>query len=61
MTNGGPGLATELFSLHIYKSAFVTQRMGHSAALSICLLAVTTVLSAALLLMNNPLRRGQGS
>jgi multiple sugar transport system permease protein len=61
MTNGGPGLATELFSLHIYKSAFVTQRMGHSAALSICLLAVTTLLSAALLLMNNPLRRGHTS
>ena len=58
MTNGGPGLSTELFSLHIYKSAFVTQRMGHSAALSICLLAVTTVLSAVLLAFNNPLKRG---
>ncbi|HRK18285.1 MAG TPA: sugar ABC transporter permease [Hyphomicrobiaceae bacterium] len=57
MTNGGPGLATELFSLHIYKSAFVTQRMGHSAALSVCLLIVTTVLSAALLAVNNPMRR----
>jgi multiple sugar transport system permease protein len=61
MTNGGPGLSTELFPLHIYKSAFVTQRMGHSAALSVCLLAVTTVLSAALLLLNNPLRRGAAS
>ncbi len=60
MTNGGPGLATELFSLHIYKSAFVTQRMGHSAALSVCLLLVTTALSAALLAINNPLRRGHG-
>ena len=57
LTNGGPGLATELFPIHIYKSAFVTQRMGHSAALSICLLVVTTALSAALLLRNNPLRR----
>ncbi len=61
MTNGGPGLSTELFSLHIYKSAFVTQRMGHSAALSVCLLVVTTALSAALLFLNNPLRRGHGS
>ncbi len=57
MTNGGPGLSTELFSLHIYKSAFVTQRMGHSAALSVCLLVVTTVLSAALLAVNNPMKR----
>ena len=56
MTNGGPGLSTELFSLHIYKSAFVTQRMGHSAALSICLLIVTTALSALLLMWSNPLR-----
>jgi multiple sugar transport system permease protein len=57
LTNGGPGLSTELFPLHIYKSAFVTQRMGHSAALSICLLIVTTLLSIALLLRANPLRR----
>jgi multiple sugar transport system permease protein len=57
LTNGGPGLATELFSLHIYKSAFVTQRMGHSAALSVCLLVVTTVLSAILLALNNPMQR----
>lgn len=57
MTNGGPGLSTELFPLHIYKSAFVTQRMGHSAALSVCLLLVTTLLSALLLLRHNPLKR----
>jgi multiple sugar transport system permease protein len=61
LTNGGPGLSTELFPLHIYKSAFVTQRMGHSAALSVCLLVVTTALSAGLLLLNNPLRRGAAS
>ncbi|WP_315830845.1 sugar ABC transporter permease [Bradyrhizobium prioriisuperbiae] len=60
MTNGGPGLSTELFSLHIYKSAFVTQRMGHSAALSVCLLVVTTALSAALLMWSNPMRRKGG-
>jgi multiple sugar transport system permease protein len=60
LTNGGPGLSTELFPLHIYKSAFVTQRMGHSAALSICLLVVTTALSIALLMRSNPLaRRGE--
>jgi multiple sugar transport system permease protein len=57
LTNGGPGLSTELFPLHIYKSAFVTQRMGHSAALSICLLLVTTALSVALLMRSNPLAR----
>lgn len=60
MTNGGPGLSTELFSLHIYKSAFVTQRMGHSAALSVGLLVVTTALSALLIMWSNPLRRRSG-
>jgi multiple sugar transport system permease protein len=61
MTNGGPGLSTELFPLHIYKSAFVTQRMGHSAALSVCLLVVTTALSAALLVLSNPLKRSKAA
>ena len=60
MTNGGPGLSTELFPLHIYKSAFVTQRMGHSAALSVCLLVITTLLSAMLLTRSNPMRRSGG-
>lgn len=56
MTFGGPGQSTELFSLHIYKAAFVSQKLGYSAALSILLLAVVTVLSLAVLLMANPLK-----
>jgi multiple sugar transport system permease protein len=56
MTFGGPGQSTELFSLHIYKAAFVSQKLGYSAALSILLLAVVTVLSLAVLMMANPLK-----
>ena len=56
MTFGGPGQATELFSLHIYKAAFISQRLGYSAALSILLLAVVSVLSLAVLLIANPLK-----
>jgi multiple sugar transport system permease protein len=59
MTFGGPGQATELFSLHIYKAAFISQRLGYSAALSILLLVVVTVLSLAVLLMANPLKSGE--
>ena len=59
LTNGGPGISTELFPLHIYKSAFVTQRMGYSAALSVCLLAVTTVLSILILMRSNPLAKAK--
>ncbi|MBL8386043.1 MAG: sugar ABC transporter permease [Burkholderiales bacterium] len=57
MTFGGPGQATDLFSLHIYKAAFVSQKLGVASALSILLLAIVTLLSLAVLLAANPLRR----
>jgi len=56
MTFGGPGQSTELFSLHIYKAAFISQKLGYSAALSILLLAIVTALSLAVLLAANPLK-----
>lgn len=56
MTFGGPGLSTELFSLHIYKAAFISQKLGYSAALSILLLAIVAALSLAILLISNPLK-----
>lgn len=56
MTFGGPGQSTELFSLHIYKAAFISQKLGYSAALSILLLAIVAVLSLAVLLIANPLK-----
>lgn len=59
MTFGGPGQSTELFSLHIYKAAFISQKLGYSAALSILLLAVVTVLSLAVLMIANPLKAGE--
>jgi len=56
MTFGGPGQSTELFSLHIYKAAFISQKLGYSAALSVLLLTIVTVLSLAVLLAANPLK-----
>ena len=56
MTFGGPGLSTELFSLHIFKAAFISQRLGYSAALSILLLVIVSVLSLGILLIANPLK-----
>ena len=58
MTFGGPGLSTELFSLHIYKtapsspSAWAIRLRCRS-----CLLVVTTALSVLLLMASNPMRR----
>jgi len=57
MTFGGPGRATELFSLHIYKAAFISQRLGYAAALSVILLAAVALLTLGLLRLSNPLRR----
>ena len=48
MTDGGPGLSTEILSLHIYKTAFVSQQLGRAAALSNLLLGIVLVLSLLL-------------
>ena len=55
MTFGGPGQSTDLFSLHIFKAAFISQKLGYASALSILLLVLVTVLSLALLAIANPL------
>ncbi len=45
MTNGGPGLSTEILSLQIYKTAFVSWQLGRAAALSNILLAIVMVIT----------------
>ena len=56
MTFGGPGQSTELFSLHIYKAAFISQKLGYASVLSILLLVIVTILSLCVLLIANPLK-----
>lgn len=48
MTNGGPGLSTEILSLQIYKTAFVSWELGRAAALSNILLAIVMVITLAM-------------
>ena len=48
MTNGGPGLSTEILSLRIYKTAFVSWELGRAAALSNILLAIVMVITIAM-------------
>ena len=50
MTNGGPGLSTEIMSLQIYKTAFVSWELGRAAALSNLLLAIVLVITLAMFL-----------
>lgn len=56
MTFGGPGLSTEVLSLHIYKTAFLSQRLGMASAISNFLLVVILILSVVLLIIANPAR-----
>ncbi len=50
MTNGGPGLSTEIMSLQIYKTAFVSWELGRAAALSNLLLAIVLVITLTMFL-----------
>ena len=61
LTFGGPGDSTEILSLHIYKTAFVGQRLGSAAAISVLLLVVVAGLSWAALRLSNPLKEEAGS
>jgi multiple sugar transport system permease protein len=55
MTFGGPGISTQVLSLHIYKTAFIGQELGYAAAISVLLIAIIFVLSIGVLKFNNPL------
>jgi len=45
MTNGGPGLSTEILSLQIYKTAFISWELGRAAALSNILLLIVMIIT----------------
>ncbi|MFO7731718.1 MAG: sugar ABC transporter permease [Spirochaetia bacterium] len=52
LTYGGPGVSTEVMSLHLYKSAFVSQRLGLASAIAVLLLLLIVILSLGLLVSN---------
>ena len=56
MTFGGPADSTEILSLHIYKVAFVSQKLGYASSVSVLLLLVVLVLSLCALMISNPLK-----
>jgi len=45
LTYGGPGVSTEVLSLHLYKTAFSDSRLGLSSAIAVVLLVMIFVLS----------------
>ena len=48
MTYGGPGVSTEVLSLHLYKTAFTAQRLGRASAVAVILLGILLILSSVL-------------
>ena len=48
MTNGGPGLSTQILSLQIYKTAFVSWELGRAAALSNLLLGLVMIITVTM-------------
>ncbi len=49
MTEGGPGMSTEILSLHLYKTAFTTQRLGLASAIAVVLIAIILALATIVL------------
>ena len=48
MTRGGPGVATDLVSYAIYRTAFVSLNIGEASAMSAILLAVILIFTGYL-------------
>ena len=51
VTGGGPGTATEILNLYVYRKSFTELSIGYGAALAVALLVVTMVVSAVLFLV----------
>ena len=56
LTFGGPGTATEILPLTIYKTAFITQELGYASAIAVVLLAVVFLLSTLAISLSNPMK-----
>lgn len=55
MTNGGPGSATRVLSLHLFQTAFTSQDLGYAATIAVLLSVILIILSIILMIFNNPL------
>lgn len=53
LTNGGPGRATELISLHVYKTSFVQWEFGYGATGAMVIAAVIALLTIIIMKLSN--------
>lgn len=56
MTFGGPGLSTEVLSLHIYKTAFTAQQLGYASTIATLLMGIILAFTVLVLVYQNPLK-----
>jgi ABC-type sugar transport system permease subunit len=50
LTKGGPGLATEVLSIHIYRTSFVNLQMGYGNAQAFVMLIIMLGLCGGLIM-----------
>ncbi len=56
MTNGGPGSATRVLSLHLFQTAFIGRDLGYASTIALLLSVILVVFSLVLLAFSNPLK-----
>ena len=59
LTFGEPGEATEVLSMHIFKTAFIGQKLGAASAISVLLQLVVMLLTWMTLRLSNPLQSNE--
>ena len=47
LTGGGPGTATEVLNVHMYKAVFSTMELGYGSAMGVIVLFIVIGVSAA--------------
>jgi multiple sugar transport system permease protein len=57
LTNGGPGLKTEVISLYAYHTAFSSYQIGYGSTIAVAMLALNLVFAIAYLAMLRPSTR----
>ena len=53
LTNGGPGQATELISLHVYKTSFAQWEFGYGATGAVIIAAIIALLTIFIIKLSN--------
>ena len=58
MTFGGPGMSTEILSMHLYKTAFNSQRLGLASAIAVILLGIILSITVIMIVVFRTQQQG---